>query len=224
MRIIVVFIFLLFFSISSNAKSWEYDLRDALIEKDDGSGNKIHSLDMRIIDYYINKISRHAKQYPPRFSSKEEQVEVIDKLQKLLSLLEIISESQHSNSEFLVRAAFSNSMGHNVNLKGAAEKSKIYFELLLNIKPDDPVVNYQYGMFLLGTKKYHYDSIPFLEKALKLGYEGARYTLGLLYYQQGNNEKGIIMLKKYSSDNPDNDHAKKVIDSINTGKLRFESK
>lgn len=223
MRSTIAFVLILLFPILAKAEVWDYELRDAMVEKVDERGNKSHSVDMRVIDYYISRIAFYAKEYPPKFKNKEEQDEVINKLEQLIGLLEIIGENQQNNPEFLARAAFANSMGHNVDLEGAAEKSGAYYEKLLRITPESPIANYHYGMFLSGTRKYHFDSIPYLEKALKLGQEDARYTLGLLYYEQGEKEKGMLMLEKYSMDNPKNVHVKKIIEAINSGNLKFES-
>jgi tetratricopeptide (TPR) repeat protein len=222
MRILTILLFL-FFPLHSWANNWEYKLEDAINQKVDEYGNKNHSVDMRVIDYYLEIISNHAKEYPPKFKSKEEQQEIVTKLEQLIELLEIIGENKHDSPEFLARAAFANSMGHNVNLKGSAEKSGSYYKKLLKITPENPVANYQYGMFLSGTKKYHFDSIPYLEKALELKQYDARYTLGLLYYQQGKKEKGMKMLQKFASDNPSNSYVKKIIDALKSGKLKFES-
>ena len=223
MKPIIIFTFLLLLSTHGSAEVWDYQLKDAMVEKVDEKGKKSHTIDMRVIDYYINRISTHAKEYPPKFKSKKEQDEVIDKLEQLIGLLEIIGENQQNNPEFIARAALANSMGHNVDLKGSAEKSGIYYKKLLRLTPDSPIANYHYGMFLSGTRKHHFDSIPYLEKALKLGQEDARYTLGLLYYQLGDKEKGMSMLRKYSLNNPKNKHVKKLIEAINSGKLKFES-
>jgi tetratricopeptide (TPR) repeat protein len=221
MKIKIVITFLLVFSMVSIAIGWDYDLKDAMVETVDKNGNKHYSVNMKVIDYYINRISMHAKEYPPSFKSKEEQEEIINKLNQLIGFLEILGENNKNNPDFLSRAAFSYSMGHNVNIKGAAQKSHYYYEKLLEITPESPIANYHYGMFLAGTQPYHYDSIPYLEKALKLGQKDARYTLGLLYYQKGDKEKGLGMLQEYSSDNPNDEHVKKVIEAINSGKLKF---
>lgn len=75
------------------------------------------------------------------------------------------------------------SMGHNLDL-GTSELSKQYFEKALKIEPNNVKANYLFGMFLVSTRKYFYDSIPYLEKALKLGKEDARFSLGLVYLRQ----------------------------------------
>ena len=100
-KIIMVFLFILLFPIHSFAANWDYDLKDAMIEKTDGNGKKSYTVDMGMIDYYIKRISVHARSYPPRFASKEEQKDVVSKLTQLLALLEIIGENQQNNPDFL---------------------------------------------------------------------------------------------------------------------------
>lgn len=223
MRTIVIAVFLLVSLITSPSWAFDYDLKDALIERTDENGNKSYAVNINIIDYYINEIAKHAIEYPPRFSSKQEQDDIVFNLTKLLKLLEIIGENQQNNPDFLFKAAFANSMGHNLNLKGSDQKSKYYFEKLLSIDPNSQLGNYHYGMFLAGTNKYHFDSIQYLEKSLMLGNQDARYTLGLLYVQKGEMEKGLGLLNSYSNDNPNNEKAKKVISAINSNKLEFKS-
>jgi len=223
MRLIPIFIFLLFFLFNTKAYCWEYELKDAIIEKIDDEGNKSHSVNMQVIDYYLNRISTYARSYPPKFENEEIKQNVVAKLKQLIGTLEIIGQTQQNNPGFLSRAAFANSMGHNLDLENSDEQAISYYQKLLKIDPDNPVNNYQYGMFLSGTKKYHFESIPFLEKALEFGQKDAGYTLGLLYFHQGHKEKGIKTLQTYSSENPNNEHVLKIIEAIKSGELKFES-
>ncbi len=78
-------------------------------------------------------------------------------------------------------------------------------------------------MFLSGTKKYHFDSVPYLGRALELKQNDAQYTLGLLYFHQGNKQMGMEILQNYSKDNPNNCQVKKIIKAIKSGGLKFES-
>lgn len=219
----IVFVFLLLISVCANAVVWEYELSDALIEMVDIRGNKTHSANMQVIDYYVKRISHYAKEYPSRFKDENEKKEVIQKLKELLEILEIMAEDQQNNPDFLDMAAFVNSMGYNVDIKGTGEKTVFYYKKLLDIMPDNPTANYNLGVFLSGTRTQHFESITYLEKALKLGRDDARYSLGLLYYQLGEKDKGISMLKKYSSDNPNNRRVKKVIEAMISNNLKYES-
>ena len=76
-------------------------------------------------------------------------------------------------------------------------------------------------MFLVSTKKYHFDSEIYLKKALDLGETHALYTLALLQLQKGNKEKSLAMLENYLGKYPDNEHVKKVIKAVKSGQLKF---
>jgi Tfp pilus assembly protein PilF len=147
---------------------------------------------------------------------------VAEKLDKLIGVLAIVEENQQKNADFLLKSAFVQSMAHNINMKGAAKKAKEEFDKLLELEPDNIKGNYLYGMFLSGTQKYHFESIPYLEKAFALGETDAQYTLGLLYYQQGDKNKGLSYLREYAANNPEQERVKKVISAIESGKLKFQ--
>ena len=70
MKKIAAITLLLACSLTFFAGEWDYDLRDAMIEKVDKTGNKRYSVDVHIIDYYIDRISINAKEYPPHFITK----------------------------------------------------------------------------------------------------------------------------------------------------------
>ena len=207
------------------AEDWKYELDDALVKRIDSDGSERYSVDMMVVDYYIKRIRRHAWQYPPKFASEEQQVEVTDKLRRLLKLLEMMGQTPQASvdSQFLARAAYSNSMGHNADIKGAAERARHYYGKLLEVSPDSVTANYEYCMFLAGTRVSHFDSIPYLEKALALGNDDARYTLGLILVRQGNTKKGLEMLEQYSSDHPDNERVKSMIEAVHAGTLKIKS-
>lgn len=223
--ILIVCLFALITGCATNksVQIWKYEISDILVKQQNENGQTTYSANVEIIDYYINRISINAKEYPPRFSSKEEQEEVTSKLSQLINILEIIGENQQENPDFLFQAAIANSMGHNLDLQGSADRAKNYFDKLLNISPENPEANYQYGMFLSGTSAYHFDGIPYLEKALAYGQKDALFTLGLLAVQQGHKEKGLAYLTEFSENNPEDTYAKRVINAVNEGKIQFKS-
>ncbi|MES9856905.1 MAG: hypothetical protein ABW166_09920 [Sedimenticola sp.] len=209
-----------FVAVSSD---WKYELREIVSKTKKADGSTTYFFNMDVFDYYIGRIATHAKEYPPRFRSKEERAEVTEKLKKLIRGVSNLSENQQDNPEFLLRSAFIQSMAHNLNIKGAAIKAKRDFERVLLIAPNDIKANYLFGMFLSGTSKYHYDGIPYLEKALNGGKARAQFTLGLLYYQQGHKEKGMSYLRQYSQSKPHQEPVKNVISAIDSGNVEFNN-
>jgi len=221
MKRYIISLLFLAFPLAALSADWKYELSEALSKSKNEEDVDQYSINLEIVDDYIERIAKHAKEYPPRFTSKEEYEDVAEKLNGLIGVLAIVSENQQNNPELLLRLGFVQSMAHNININGAADKAKENYEKLLKISPNNIKGNYLFGMFLSGTRKYHFDSIPFLEKALALGETDSQYTLGLLYYEQGDKEKGLKYLRKYSENNPEQDRVKKVINAIETGKLKF---
>jgi len=224
MKPLFIFLFISFYTSQLFALQWEYTLKDALITTVDKDGHKQHSIDIKVIDYFINAISPYARSYPPKIKNEQDKKEITDKLVKLSNMLETLLANQPKNIVLLTKAAFVHTMAHNVDIKGSFNKAKHNYEVALSIDTNSAKINYMYGMFLVNTKKYHYHSIPYLEKALDLGVDDARYTLGLLYYHQGNEIKGLEFLHTYAKDNPKNQHVKNIIEALKNKKLAFGEK
>jgi Tfp pilus assembly protein PilF len=111
-------------------------------------------------------------------------------------------------------------MAHNINL-GTAAKAKRTFEQAISLNPEDRRANYLFGMFLASTQTFHFDGLPYLEKAYSLGEKDAQFTIGLLLVEKGEKEKGLAMLEASSKEHPESEHTRKVIESIKNGSLEF---
>jgi predicted Zn-dependent protease len=98
----------------------------------------------------------------------------------LSGMLDILINGPSPNPEILWRAGFLNSMGHNLDIAGSAEKTSTIFKNLLAMSPSDPRGNYMYGTYLAGIGKPK-DALPYLEKALFVGVADAAYTLGMTH-------------------------------------------
>lgn len=185
--------------------------------------NENKKLDKLKITEYIKWASPHIKQYPPRFKDKEQQKKIY--LSTLLIAKEIknLSLKNIKDVNTLIDCGYILSMGHNLDL-GTSELSKQYFEKAIKIEPDNVKANYLLGMFLVSTRKYFYDSVPYLEKARKLGEKDAGYTLALIYIRKKEIEKGMKMLEEYSKNNPKNEYVKRMIKAIKDKELKFKEK
>lgn len=217
-------ILLLICSTNLLAIQWDYTLQDAVKKSVDTNGQTKYSIDMRVFDYYLKKISAYADNYPPQFANDEERNEIHNKLTDLINMLEIIGKTQQRNPNFLYRASHANKLGHNMDIQGSSQRAKNYYSTLLDIFPDNPKINFTYAQFLVSTSAYHFESIPYFEKALELGIEHAKFSLGLLYAEQGNTKKGLKILQEYSRNYPKNSYVQKVIKAIESGNVKFNFK
>jgi tetratricopeptide (TPR) repeat protein len=170
------------------------------------------------LDLWIAELSVHAKNYPVRFSSDEDKKLAYRDVELLSKQLDILNEPLEPNAEFLRRAGFVNSMAHNLDVPGAANRANDYFQRLLKVAPDDPAGNYMYGAFLGGAGKSA-AAIPYLLKADSLGILNASYSLGMTYLMTGDKEKSIEYFEKYLKLVPEDKSVPRFIEAIKAGRV-----
>ena len=193
-----------------------YDPQKILTVSENASGQKVYGLDMRYLDRMLGDLSRHAGRYPPSFDSTEQKQRAIQDLHALSGMLGLLLKDGKPNPQILFRAAITNRMGHNLDIPGAAEKAEQQFQALLQVEPDAPQGNYQFGIFLAETGRVE-RSIPYLEKALALGLEEANYSLGMAYLGVGNKEEALTRLRGYLKERPNDSAAQELIKAIENG-------
>jgi len=173
-----------------------------------------------LIAEYIEWASPYIRQYPPRFTSKNHRARILSSTEDILKEVSALDPKAITDDDLLTDLAYILSMGHNLNM-GTGELSKEFFEEAIKRNQENRRANYLLGMFLVSTRKYHFESIQYLEKALELGEEDARFTLGLIAVNQGRTEEGLSMLKAYSNIHPTNEHVKEMISAIENESLEF---
>lgn len=137
-------------------------------------------------------------------------------------MLDILVNGPNPNPEFLWRAGSLNSMAHNLDISGSAERASANFQKLLAIVPSDPRGNYMYGAFLAGTGKSK-EALPYLEKALSAGVSDASYTFGMVYLTLGDKQKAIENLEVYQKRNPGDSNTTKRLYGIRNGKVEIKT-
>ena len=75
----------------------------------------------------------------------------------------------------------------------------------------------------MSTAAFRREALPYLEKAHALGEVDALYTLGLIWVERGETEKGIAALELYATYKP-NSNARKMVQAIRDGSLGFRKK
>ena len=198
----------------------DYDARKCLkvAKAEDGK----ESLDLKCVDGIMDDLAKRAKGFPPQFRSKKEQERAERDVKMLSAMFAPIAAKDDAEVEILLRAGFLNSMGHNLDIEGSAEKAINYFERLLKKEPDHVKGNYLYGIFLAATAAKQKESVKYLEKAYRLGVEDAAYTLGLVHLILGDKQKSLEYFEAYVRSHPDDERSKSMIERIKSGKVEVK--
>ena len=217
----LISIFLIFFCKICVAEQYGfYDSKSILLAKKTGEGEK-YSLDIQAMDRIINDLAAHARYYPPKFESEQEKQRAIQDTQVLSGILETLVSKPDANPELLKRSGFVNSIGHNLDIKGCAQKADRDFKSYLARKPDDPSVNFMYGAFLGGANQGD-RALPYLEKAASLEYTDAYYSLGMYYLSKNDRDSALKNFEIYKSHSPKDESIAKLIEAVKSGKFEFK--
>jgi len=219
-KFLFALIVLLIASVASAREYGNYDPKRLLTVSDTPSGKK-HGFDGAYFDQMLNDLSAHAKNYPPQFDTPQDQQRATQDVKALSGMLDILINIPTPNPELLVRAGYLNSIGHNLNVAGSAEKANSIFQRLLTATPSDPRGNFMYGTFLAGIGKAK-DALPYLEKALAAGVADAAYAIGMTYLTLGDKERAIKNLEDYKRRKPSDTNVDKLVDAIRNGKIEFK--
>ena len=120
---IVILSLLLLFSGSSFAQDYGiYDPIKILVVTETSSGKK-HNLDLKYLDQIIYDLSLHAKNYPPKFTSESDKQRATRDVKTLSGMLDALVDTPQASPELLKRTSLLNSIGHNLDVSGAARKS-----------------------------------------------------------------------------------------------------
>lgn len=175
------------------------------------------------VSAFVASVEPFIREYPPRFKDNQHQEQVLGATKQVVVELETADLSSVKDQKLLTDIAHTFAMAHNVNL-GTAPKAKSTFESALALNPNDRRTNYLFGMFLISTRAYHFDALPYLEKAHSLGEKDALFSIGLLLVQKGEKQKGLEALEAYAREHPESSHAQRVIKGIKDGTLKFHER
>ncbi|HRE15674.1 MAG TPA: tetratricopeptide repeat protein [Rhodocyclaceae bacterium] len=179
------------------------------------------ALDEQRLAAFVNSVEPYIKEWPPRFRDQSQRAELLNSVASAIKQLSKIDLSAIKKQQVLVDVAHLYAMAHNLDFNTAAQ-AKSTFEKAIAIDPNDRRTNYRYGMFLISTRAFHFESLPYLEKALELGEKDALFSIGLLQIEKGNKEKGLAALERYLQEHPESQHTRKVIQAVKDGKLTFQ--
>ncbi len=220
---IVILSLLLLFSRSSFAQEYGvYDPIKILVVTETSAGKK-HSLDLKYLDQIIDDLSLHAKNYPPKFANESDKQRATRDVKTLSGMLDALVDTPQASPELLKRTSLLNSIGHNLDVPGAAQKADRDFQNLLKQQPDNPTANFAYGAFL-GSSNQSDKALPYLERSAKSGYSDAYYALGMAHLMQNNTELALENFESYKSHRPDDQSVEQIIIAIESGNIQLHAK
>lgn len=199
-----------------------YDLKRILTLSETTTG-KEYAIDSGYLDQILDDLGAHAFNYPPRFDTPQAQQRAVKDAETLSKIFDNLVDQPKPDIKILVRAGFLNSMAHNLDIAGAAQKAISIFEKLLAIAPTHPRANYLYGHFLAGIGKPK-EALPYLQKALTLGVDEAAYSIGMTYLLLGDQYNALKNLQDYKHRRPSDTNIDPLIDAIRNGKIEVKHK
>lgn len=180
------------------------------------------ALNLHAIDATLSDMARHAANYPPQFSSAAERKEVEMRLRSASRTLDAAAAARPGDADVLIRDAFANALGTNLDFTGCAARCSATYQHLLLLKPDSGAGNFQYGAFL-GSTNHPRESIRYLRKAADLGVPEAHWALAISYITLKDSADAIRELKSYMRLVPDNDGGKKLLTALESKDVKFQT-
>ena len=187
-----------------------------LVKKEQGA-----TINLQYLQDRIAELSKNAGTYPTQFDSETDKTEATKEAQVLLEIAKTMTEASDEPSTLYFAMQITR-IGHNLNIKGAAEQTISYADRFIEKTPDDSTGYFFMGAFLSESGKVK-EGKPYLDKALELGNEAARWSIAMSYLFEGNTEDALKELKRYQKSYPKDPRAKQLIEAINSGKLELRS-
>ncbi len=221
MRKFLLAFFALLLACAASAHEYgNYDPKRLFTVSETPAGKK-YGFDVAYLDQMLGDLSAHAKNYPPQFDTPQDRQGATQDIRALSGMLDVLINVPTPNPELLVRAGQLNSIGHNLDIPGSADKASSIFQRLLAATPSDPRGNYMYGTLLAGVGKPK-EALPYLEKALAVGVADAAYAIRIAYLTLGDKERALRNLEDYKARNPGDTSVDKLMDAIRNGKVEFK--
>jgi tetratricopeptide (TPR) repeat protein len=200
---------------------WQHKLKEVVVTRTDAGGKTIQQLDVSVLDYFLNTIGGYSDSNESQTDDARKQ-DVLNKLKRLTILLTDLDHGPSVDVNILQREARAYDLLYDLGFEDMAATTDALYQRLLKQQPDDGTANYLYGDFLARSDAKRPQSIPYLDKALKLGVKKANYTLGLVYITQGKDPQALACLKQYSADYPGDQRAKRLIAAVQSGSINTQ--
>lgn len=170
----------------------------------------------------IINIGKYAQNYPTKFDDEADKKAATQDAFKLLKIAQIIVKEKDNNPTVLQLSMQIARLGHNLNIKGAAEMAVDYSQRYITENPNSADGYLFLGVFLLDSGQPQ-NSQPLLEKALALGDKRAYWSLGMFYLHKGDKENAVKHFKRYQAAIPQDQTTERILQAIASGKIEFKS-
>lgn len=158
-------VFLLFISISRGAEQVS-----SIMTSDE------KRIDPKKVSAFIEWAEPSIREYPPQFKDEDQEKRIYFSTLLVTGEIRKIDPATIKDSELLTNLAHILGMANNVDIP-TEDPTRIFFQKALDLSPNSRRANYLFAMYLVSTVKYHLDSLPYFEKAYKLGEGDAQYSV-----------------------------------------------
>lgn len=221
MRTLLLTILLALVTTAVNAREYgNYDTKRLITVTETPEGKK-YGFGGPYLGQMMNDLSAHARNYPPQFDTPQDKQRATEDVKALSGMLDLLINVPNPDLRLLTLAGDVNSMGHNLDIPGLAQKADSIFLRLLAAAPSDPQGNFMYGAFLSGIGKPK-EALPYLERALSLGVIDAAYAIGMTHLTLGDKDAALKNLEDYKRRKPSDEGVDQLINAIRNGKIEFK--
>jgi len=185
--------------------------------------------DYVILLNYISYLEQYIGGYPPNIDSDEQLEQIKSKLNETINLADSFYHKDPNNPDLLWALGFINYMAHNIDIKGAAQKSEYYYKKALEKDPKHIQAHLDLaGLYVSSNRKLLPEAEKLFLKAKKLAapelLSAADEGLMFTYMFMGDYKKAIeycdLCLKAY----PNSEKFKRIKAGLESGKFEYTFK
>jgi predicted Zn-dependent protease len=169
---------------------------------------------------FVDWVERAMVEYPTHFKSEEEKTAMVDAAEKVTDEIKAMDPEKMTDASTVVGLAYILGMAHNADLRTFG-KAREFYKRALVLDPESRRANYLYGMLLISTERYHFDALPYLQKALALGEQDAQFSIAMLYYQKGDRGAAVREMEGYARARPKEPQIYDLVKQMKEGTLEF---
>lgn len=200
---------LLFIPLWSQAQEYGHFDLARVMEVSEQQGQYQARVNYAYLDNILQDLQSHAMDYPPRFDSLLDRKRAEKDVTRLGVMLGVMIK-QEGSADLLWRAAQLGTIAYALDLPGAAKRTELLFDQLIQLKPRDGRAEYRYGLFL-AAKGDSERSRLHLEKALTLGIMESEFSLGQLLLGMGHKDEAERYLSHYHVTHPDDERVASLL-------------